>query len=143
MVLLAGNLLGGWIPNLGRELFPCLLLLLVSLVGRVLLVLDFSTALDILLHSILLAFLGKGRRQLELAFEIGNHGNQALLVGRLGASDFARREVCKFGGGLSHQIFVHEVYSQIPIVIIILLLCNILLKVVVGDDEVSVKQLGD
>jgi hypothetical protein len=38
---------------------------------------------------------------------------------------------------------VCEVYSQIPVAIIILLLCNILLKVVVGDDEVSVEQLGD
>jgi hypothetical protein len=40
-------------------------------------------------------------------------------------------------------MILREVYSQIPAVIIILLLCNILLKVVVGDDKVSVEQLGN
>jgi hypothetical protein len=85
--LAAANVLLGGLAFLGGNALPCLIQLLSFVVGCILLVLQLDVArLDILVllvASILLALVSKSRGKLELALKVGNHGNEALLVGGL------------------------------------------------------------
>ncbi len=87
LVSLAANILLGGLALLGGDVLPRLIQFLSFLVGCILLVLQLDVVcLDILvLHvaAALLAFASKSRGKLELALEVSNYGNEALLVGGL------------------------------------------------------------
>jgi hypothetical protein len=87
LVSLATNVLLGGLAFLGGNALPCLILLLSLLVQCILLVCCLDVVrLDILVllvAAVLLALVSKSRDKLELALKVGNHSNEALLVGRL------------------------------------------------------------
>jgi hypothetical protein len=87
LVSLAANVLLGRLAFLGGNTLSRLIQLLRFLVGCILLVLQLDVVcLDILvllIATVLLAFVSESRGKLELALEVGNHGNEALLIGGL------------------------------------------------------------
>ncbi len=87
LVSLATNVLLGGLAFLGGNALPRLIQLLSFLVGCILLVRQLDLVhLDILVllvAAVLLAFVSESRGKLELALEVGNYGDEALLFGGL------------------------------------------------------------
>ena len=87
LVSLAAKVLLGKLAFLGGNALPRLIQFLRLLIGCILLVLQLDLVhLDILVllvAAVLLAFVSESRGKLELALEVSNYGNEALLVGGL------------------------------------------------------------
>jgi hypothetical protein len=79
--------------------------------------------------------------QLELALQMGNHGNEALIVRGFRALHLSRDEVGKLCFCLGNEFLMGKIGSEVAIVIIILLLGNVLLEIVVGMTKYASKSL--
>jgi hypothetical protein len=131
------HLLALFVFGLGRDLLPCLILLLLGLVSSVFLVLCLRiTALSL---SFALAFALDNISKMSLeSIERSRHGHKHHVTGRFGSPSSLSLYIVALAGGKGHEGFVGH-SSELSIKPIIMVAADVLLEVVAGDNTVGIK----
>jgi hypothetical protein len=133
--------------GLGRNLLPCLILLLLGLVSSVLLVL--CLPIPTLSISFALAFALDNISELVIELEIplesikhSRHGHNLLITGGFVSPSYLSLYIVALVGGKGHAGFVGH-SSELPIKPIIMVAADVLLEVMAGDNTVGIEQEPD
>jgi hypothetical protein len=132
------------VSGLGRHLLSCLVLLLLGLVSSVLLVLCLPIAT--LSLSFALAFSLDNISELVIKLEMSlesiecsQHGHNLLVTRGFGSPSSLSLKIDALAGGKGHEGLVSH-SSEPPIKPIIMVVADVLIEVVAGDDTVGTKQ---
>ncbi len=144
MVSLLAHLLDLLVSRLGRNLLPCLVLLLLGLVSSVLLVLCLPIATLSLSFALAFALDNISELVIELemyleSIERSRHGHTLLVTGGFGSPSSLSLLIVALAGGKGHEGFVGH-SSELPIKPIIMVATDVLLEIVSGDNTVGIEQ---